>query len=155
MKIKEIMQKKVITASIDTHLNEILTLMAKNKIKFVVVENEGYPVGVINDYDLILLFEKGITFSTDVYKVMKKYVVTIDEDFDISEASDMMGYLQIKHLVVVDKNGLLKGLISLSLLASIPATEDSAFDVFQEISCAKARKTDNENQKITISAYMI
>ena len=85
---------------------------------------------------------------------MKKYVITIDENSDVSIASDMMGYMQVRRLVVVDGNNKICGVLSLSDLASNSRTEELALETLIEISYNYPTKNDKSDSILQVSAYI-
>ena len=85
---------------------------------------------------------------------MKKYVITINKESDASIASDMMGYMQVRRLVVVDDNNKIVGVLSLTDLASNPETEELALETLVEISYNYPTKNDTSDNILQVSAYI-
>ena len=85
-------------------------LMAKYKISGVPITRGGKLVGILTNRDL--RFETN--FSQPIANVMTKdNLVTAPEGTSLSEAQKILGKHWIEKLPIVDKNGYLKGLITI------------------------------------------
>lgn len=85
-------------------------LMAKYKISGVPITRGGKLVGILTNRDL--RFETN--FSQPIANVMTKdNLVTAPEGTSLSEAQKILGKHRIEKLPIVDKNGYLKGLITI------------------------------------------
>lgn len=100
----------------------------------VIVDQKKHIVGVITDRDIVLKLAQGYALDTTVQDVMKKNVVTINQEALPEDASDIMGNMQIKRLVVVDAQHQLVGVLSLSDLARNVLLEEYALEALTEIS---------------------
>ncbi len=84
--------------------------MAKYKISGVPITRGGKLVGILTNRDL--RFETN--FSQPIANVMTKdNLVTAPEGTSLSEAQKILGKHRIEKLPIVDKNGYLKGLITI------------------------------------------
>ena len=154
MKVKDVMKKDVITTKKDTTILEAMKIMREKNIGFLIVEENNEAIGVITDRDVVLILSKEISINTNIGKVMKKYVITTNMDTDISTASDTMGYMQVRRLVVVDDNNKICGILSLTDLASNTQTENLALETLIEISYNFPTKNDNPTEILQVSAYI-
>ncbi|MDE6585822.1 MAG: IMP dehydrogenase [Clostridia bacterium] len=85
-------------------------LMAKYKISGVPITRGGKLVGILTNRDL--RFETN--FSQPIANVMTKdNLVTAPEGTSLAEAQKILGKHRIEKLPIVDKNGYLKGLITI------------------------------------------
>ena len=100
MKVNEVMSKNVIAVKKESTILDVMKLMREKNIGFIVISIDDSPIGVITDRDIVIALSKEISTSTQIMKIMKKYVITIKENVDVSEASDVMGYMQVRRLVV-------------------------------------------------------
>ena len=155
MKIYEIMQKNVYTVAPSDSIQKTIKLMKDMNLGFVVILENKIPVGVITDRDLLLVLEREINLNTPIQKVMKKYVVTINQNDDISDASDIMGYLQIRRLVVTNDFGQLTGVITVADLVRNVFSEEYGYEAITEISYDFSTKNDQDDNICQISAYKI
>lgn len=83
----------------------------------VVVDGETYPgrvVGMFTERDVLRLVGalQDVT-SLRVGEVMTRDVVTVSPDADIEEVQEIMKSRRIRHLPVVDRDGVLVGLVSI------------------------------------------
>jgi len=99
-----------VTMRPDQRIREALDVMARYKISGVpVTDAEGHLVGILTNRDL--------RFETDVEKpidalMTKKNLVTVPEGTTLEEAKSQLHEHRIEKLLVVDREGNLKGLIT-------------------------------------------
>lgn len=155
MKIYEIMQRNIHSVSPSSSIKETINLMKKENLGFVVISEDKLPVGVITDRDLLMVIGKEINMDTPIEKVMKKYVIFVNQNDDVSDASDIMGYLQVRRLVVVNDFGHLVGIISVADLVRNVYTEEYGYEAITEISYDFSTLNDTTDKLLQISAYKI
>ena len=103
-----------VICKINTKVQEVVSLMVKEKIgSVVIVDNGGIPLGIVTDKDLrnkVL----GHNLSTDipVEVIMTKSPLTISSDAIAFDALHIMMKHNIHHLPIVDKTGKIQGVIS-------------------------------------------
>ena len=91
-------------------LEEALAMMRHHRISGLpVVDADNRPVGILTNRDV--RFEKRL--SLQVGEVMTKNPVTVKDGVAIDEAKDLLHKHRIEKLLVVDKDGRLKGLITI------------------------------------------
>ena len=154
MKVLDVMKKNVIKVKKENSILEAIKIMKDKNIGFLIIEENDEAIGVITDRDIIISMAKEISVNTKVEKIMKKYVITINKESDASIASDMMGYMQVRRLVVVDDNNKIVGVLSLTDLASNPETEELALETLVEISYNYPTKNDTSDNILQVSAYI-
>ena len=154
MKVRDVMKKDIITVTKETTILETMKVMRDKNIGFLIVEENNEAIGVITDRDIVLILSKEVSTNTPILKVMKKYVISINLDEDISIASDMMGYMQVRRLVVVDNNNDVCGVLSLTDLATNTQTENLALETLIEISYNYPTKIDKAQDLLQVSAYI-
>ena len=154
MKVSDIMSSNVVTVKKETSILDVMRLMRDKNIGFIVVSEDEKAIGVITDRDIIIQLSKEISNSTQILKIMKKYVITIDKNTDVKEASDLMGYMQVRRLVVIDDNNKIKGVLSVSDLLRYPLSEDLALETLIEISYNYPTQSDFVNSTFQTSAFI-
>jgi IMP dehydrogenase len=99
-----------ITLSVDATIEDALKLMKENKIGGIpIVENAGKLVGILTNRDL--RFEDN--FKRKVSELMtKENLITAPEGTDLKKAQSILRKYKIEKLPVVNKAGILKGLIT-------------------------------------------
>jgi len=99
-----------LTISPSRTLEEALALMRHYRISGLpVVDADKRPVGILTNRDV--RFEKRL--SLQVGEVMTKNVVTARDGVALEEAKDLLHKHRIEKLLVIDKEGRLKGLITI------------------------------------------
>ena len=134
MKLFEAMNKNVITVKKEVIILDVMRLMREKEIGFIIIEEDNEAVGVITDRDIVLSLSREISLTTPINKIMKKYVITASEETELEKATDIMGYMQIRRLVVVNNENKIVGILSTTDLLSNPLTENLALDTLIEIS---------------------
>ncbi len=110
-----------------------LRMMSERRISCVVVTDEGEPVGILTERDIVfasnwVLGQPGLL----VREVMNKPVLTVPEDMSISKAQQVFSEYNIRHLVILDQKLDLKGIFTQTDL--VRALRDEAFDGVECIS---------------------
>ena len=134
MKLFEAMNKNVITVKKEVTILDVMRLMREKEIGFIIIEENNEAVGVITDRDIVLSLSRELSVTTPINKIMKKYVITASEETELEKATDIMGYMQIRRLVVVNNENKIVGILSTTDLLSNPLTENLALDTLIEIS---------------------
>lgn len=154
MKVSDVMQALVFTAKKESTILDVIKLMKEKNIGFVVIEENNEAVGVITDRDIILALAKEISTNTNITKIMKKYVITIKDTDDVATATDVMGYMQIRRLVVINENNKITGVISITDLLKHSLTEESALEAMIEISYNYSTKDEINDNFLQTKAYI-
>ena len=116
-----------ITLSIDATIEDALKLMKENKIGGIpIVDKAGKLVGILTNRDL--RFEDN--FRRKVSELMtKENLITAPEGTDLKKAQSILRKYKIEKLPVVNKAGILKGLITSRAILQVHnhthATKDS------------------------------
>jgi CBS domain-containing protein len=117
MNIRSILATKakgVFTIRREQSVREAVALLAKHSIgALVVVNDDGQPVGIISERDIIReAAQDEDVFSRTVEQVMTEEVVTGMPQDDLSSVAYTMTEKRIRHLPVVDR-GQLIGIVSM------------------------------------------
>ncbi|MBF0242570.1 MAG: IMP dehydrogenase [Desulfamplus sp.] len=105
-----------ITISPDAPISSVLEIMAKYRISGIPVTEGDKLVGIVTNRDL--RFETEL--EKPVYEVMtKENLVTVPEGCSLEESKKMLHQHRIEKLLVVDKDGKLKGLITIKDIEKI------------------------------------
>ena len=100
--VKHVTSKELITLDINKKSKQAVEVMLANDIGCVIVTDNGKPVGIVTDRDVLKrggLLE-GKNFSVGTY--MSTPLVTIDVDAPIGEAAEIMAQKDIRRLMVVE-----------------------------------------------------
>jgi len=113
LRVSDIMIKEVVTAKQDERIKDVAIRMYEKKVgSVVVVDEEGKPVGIITERDMVYVCARGLSPDTPAWMVMTENPITISENALVTEAMEKMRQLDIRHLPVVDSTGKLVGIIS-------------------------------------------
>ncbi|MBE7414375.1 MAG: CBS domain-containing protein [Deltaproteobacteria bacterium] len=130
MQLRQIMQKKVITAGPDASVREVAKKMKDYRIGYLLLTNGEAIKGCVTDRDIVVWLAGGKDpDATKINSIMRTNVITSPPDTDVFDASKLMARKKIRRLPVVEGNKLL-GLVSVSDLASVIEEEvDNFFHV--------------------------
>lgn len=142
--VRDLMHPGVITCSPEIKLGKVAQLLAKNHIHALfVVDDQGEPIGVITDYDVMAgEWLSGDPESLAVMRemtageLMSSPVETVEADCSVDEAAERMRKDQIRRLLVMDGNRAV-GVISVSdfiaeLATRAPARRETVGDVMSD-----------------------
>lgn len=132
MKIKEIMQKKVIRANHTDDIFKVACMMKKYQIGFLPIEKEKKIIGVITDRDLVIKF---LATSHNKEKTIEHYmnpsIITVEEEAEIKDALAIMRKEKIKRLLVTHQKQIV-GMLSFSDILS-HYKEEGVLETLQSI----------------------
>lgn len=134
MKVREFMTAQVISAKPTDTAEDVARMMSEIDSGAIPVMEGDIVVGILTDRDIVIrvVAERKGGFTL-VSEVMTEGVESCLEDDDIAEAAKRMAELQMRRLVVFNRDGKLSGIISLGDVA-IEHQGDLATEVLEEIS---------------------
>lgn len=115
--VKEYMKANVITVSKDTTMEQVAKIMTEKNIGSVIVVDNGKPVGIITERDIVKGIGKGKKLDSKAEEIMTSSLITVREDSPITGALALMRQFNIRHLPVVNDKGELTGIISIRDIA--------------------------------------
>ena len=135
MKVRDVMTADVVTASPDTTLEEISTMMKSNDTGAIPVVDEEELVGIITDRDIVVrcVAEGKDPAETTAEDIITNDLETVDPDTDVEEALDIMGRNQVRRLPVVE-DGALVGMVSIGDLAVKQEDEQDTGEALKDVS---------------------
>jgi len=112
--VKDIMARKVVTLGKDDIVFKAAELMDEKTISTVVISDGTKPIGIVTEHDLVrkVLLKKKNPKKIKLSTVMTKKPITIEPVASIHKASAIFKNKRVRHLVVVDQEGHVLGLIS-------------------------------------------
>lgn len=110
--ISRLMTSEVVSVISSTTLEQCAKLMDECRISSLVVVDNALPAGILTERDMLCALSCQLLGSTAVARVMGKPLVTVREDIAYREAVRLFGKHSIRHLVVVDQDGGLMGIVS-------------------------------------------
>ena len=113
--VRDIMARNVKTVRVDDTALEAVSKMNKFHIGSVIVMNNGRPIGIITERNILQRIveprlDPAVVSAKDI---MSSPLVTVDVNAAVEEAAQIMARRRIKKLPVVDKDKLV-GVVSTS-----------------------------------------
>ena len=91
IKVKDIMNKEIITVDIDTTITNASKIMTEKNIGFLPILNKGNLVGVLTDRDIInRIISKEKDIYASVFLAMSTNIISVKKNDDISIAITKM-----------------------------------------------------------------
>jgi len=115
MSLRKIAKKKVVTVRPDETVVKAARLMGGKNVGSVVVVENKKPIGILTDRDIAIrvVAKKVDINSTLVKHVMTKKIVTGRDDQRVAELAKVMHENGIRRVPIVNKKGMLSGIITL------------------------------------------
>ena len=113
LKISDIMTINLVTVNLDTSIYNIVKSMQEKKISSIIIVENNKPMGIITERDIVkasLSPEENLKKTAS--ELMSSPVFTVEQDVDYRDAYMQMSEEKIRHLVVVDEQGGLLGMLS-------------------------------------------
>ncbi len=146
MKIRQMMTRGTHSVSPDTPVIEAAGLMRLHDIGVVPVLENGHPVGMLTDRDIVLqlVADGGDARTTLVRDIMSTGSITISENDRVEDAVALMRKYQVRRLPVLNAGSQLVGIISLG---------DIAVDVHAGLSGEVLKEVSEPAAPLPSSAY--
>ena len=112
LRLCDIASKQVLTVTPNTPMDEAIACLARHQASSLVVIDQGKPVGIVTERDLLRLMLVGTIEGQQVRAVMSAPLLTARLDLDYTAAQLLMAKHGIRHLILVDDEGKLVGLAS-------------------------------------------
>lgn len=111
--LAELMSQSVITVPPESMISEALAVMSDNRISCLVVVDQGTPVGILTERDLVKHCSKISTSAPQkVSAIMTPSPTTVDAGMDQFTAFKLMKAGHFRHLVVTDAKGDVAGVVT-------------------------------------------
>ena len=120
MRVNEIMSTDPVCCARETNLREVAVLMVTNDCgEIPICDGERRPIGVVTDRDIVCrLVAKGHNpLEATAEDCMSDPVITTDPEMDLDDCARLMEQYQVRRVPVVDKKGVLCGIITQADLA--------------------------------------
>jgi len=120
--VRDIMTRNVKTVRTDDSVLSVVRKMNKFRIGSLIVTNNGRPVGIITERDIL---EKIVEQRLDPEAVLARHImssplVTIDPNTPVEDAARLMAEKQIKRLAVVEDDKLVGIVSSTDIMRASP-----------------------------------
>ncbi len=134
MDVRDLMTADPACCEPDTSLQDVARLMLDNDCGAIPVVEDGKPVGIVSDRDIVVRVVAEGRNPTDLTAtdIMSSPVETVTEDTSLDDMFDLMEDHQIRRVVVVDQDGKVCGIVAQADIAEF--SEEEVGEVVQEIS---------------------
>ena len=107
-KVRDIMQKNVITIQHDKTALEAATLLKEKDISFLVITKEDKPIGVITERDFVrkIVCEDKQASKIPLSEIMSEKFRSVEPGTDIEDAVQKMLNHNIRRLIVIEDDNL-------------------------------------------------
>jgi len=132
--VKEVMTRNVVRAPPETDIVSAAREMAKRKVGSIVVTENGAPIGIVTERDIVIkvVAEGKIPAEVRLKDIMSAPLITIDPNEDVLEAARIMVKNDIRRLPVVE-NGVLVGIVTDTDIIAISADMGEIIATLMEI----------------------
>lgn len=132
MLVNRIMRRPVATITPDTSVPIAAALMANLNTGALAVCDEGRPVGIVTDRDIVVRWALKPAPDMPVAPIMTPSVATCRADQTVEQAAHLMSELRIRRLIVLGGDGEIAGIVTLDDIAK-DASEELAGQTLGEI----------------------
>ena len=124
-KVSDILTHNLTTITLEDTLMHAAKLMSDKHISCIIAVTEGKPVGILTEADLVHIGHLDIDMQhTTVAKHVSQVVMTIDAEDNLYEAFECMLQHHVRHLVTVNTDGLLQGLLTFTDILNAAEFDD-------------------------------
>ncbi len=117
--------RQIWTISKDQNVKQALILMSEKNIgAIIVVDNNGFPIGIFSerDYARKIILKGKSSKDTLLDEVMTKELITVTKNYKIEQCMEIMIEKKIRHLPVLEDKKIV-GIISIGDLLKIMIKE--------------------------------
>lgn len=123
--------------------------MQQSRVSCVVVADNGkQPRGIVTERDMVRLFRRQEMAAT-LGEVMTSPVVSVFPDTPLMDAVQQMQALKIRHLVVVEQDGALVGILNEH--DTVSRLEDEYIEMLQQLVIRQARELNEDKFRAVIN----
>lgn len=119
--VKSLMSETVTCLKKNAPLRDAIKLMVKNEFSCIVIEQDGIPIGIVTERDLVKTLNNDLVqvdLSCPVFDIMTSPIIRLKQDETLFDALVVSRAEGVRHLPVVDDNEQLVGLITQTDIAN-------------------------------------
>ena len=114
MRVHNLMVRNPVVAGLDTSALELAEMMTAKRIGSVIITDDGMPVGIVTERDLVrrVLAESLDSTSIRASGICSKPIISCSEFADLEDAVDIMKDYNIRRIAVTDDDQRLVGILT-------------------------------------------
>ncbi len=122
-KIYQILRPKLVMATPETALQDVLDLMRGEKAGYAVIADEhSKVVGMFTEREVLMnVMKPGVSMTDPVSQYMRTDVHTLQKSDTVGEAIDAMEKFNIRHVPLVDEFWQVSGILSIRTVVNFLA----------------------------------
>lgn len=142
MRVADVMSREVELVSPDATVQEAATAMAEYDVGAVLVGSGENLEGVLTDRDIILraVVDGKNPAELSVRDIMSSTLFTCRENDTLEDAFRIMSERQVRRLPVLDADGRLAGIVTLSDLGRLERDPQQASEILRELADPHRRR---------------
>ncbi|WP_433629377.1 CBS domain-containing protein [Halomicrococcus sp. NG-SE-24] len=115
MTVQDVARAGVVTAPRDKSAGNLATVMKEENVGSTIIEDDGKPVGIVTDRDLVMqvLEPREDPTAVTAEDIMTETLTTVQADDGVFEATETMYEQSVRRLPVVDSEGAIAGIVTL------------------------------------------
>ncbi len=114
MEVASLLRRKLISLPANASIRDAVKLMAEHNVGLLpIVDSDGRPLAVLSERDVIKALASGASLDTPALQIAQRELVAVTPDTDVYDAVIKMRQRKIRHLLVVNKEGKLAGVLSI------------------------------------------
>ena len=125
-KVRDIMQKNVITIESVKKAHDAAIILKEKEISFLVVVKEGKPIGIVSERDIVrkIVADNNDAQTTQLEIIMSKNFKWVEPNASIESAVQKMLNNNIRRLVVLENENLAGVITQTCLLYTSDAADE-------------------------------
>lgn len=153
IKIRELMNRNVVTSGMDADPLEVATSMRNNRYSCIIVAEDDVPIGIVTERDIVRVFVDHYCDESKreflMQDVVTTPVITVSEHTSLFDAIVLIESRKIRHLPVVNKEGRLSGIVTYSdLVHNHQRFMDEHIDIIEKEVKERTRDLTEANDKL-------
>jgi CBS domain-containing protein len=125
MPVEDVARTNVMTAHRDQSAGNLATVMKEENVGSVIIEDDGRPVGIVTDRDLVVdvLEPRSDPSEVTAADLMTETLVTVALDEGLFGTIELMNEHSVRRLPVVGPDGGIAGIVTLDDLVVVLTDE--------------------------------
>jgi len=115
MSIAEFIKRRPIIAPSTATVRDVIKIMAENNVGLVaIVDEEGRPVGVVSERDVVRALARGVSLDQEALSIgTRENLLTAKKNDDAFQVLKAMRARGVRHVLVIEESGVLAGVVSI------------------------------------------